>query len=155
MTQPSEAGERGEEVARYTEQSPLLNTAREPQSNGNGIAKDIVDEEERLGERNQEQGNGKVQVSVVKIISVLLIGKSATSNRCQVGMNGFEGLRLKGIFVANADGSMLLATHATIASEFNDLTNSTWLITSFALAGAATQTLVCNHIVFIRVPLSS
>jgi len=37
---------------------------------------------------------------------------------------------------------MLLATHPTIASEFNNLTNSTWLITSFALAGAATQTLV-------------
>ena len=49
-----------------------------------------------------------------------------------------------GIFVANADGSILLATHATIASDFNDLGNSTWLITSFALAGAATQTLVCG-----------
>ncbi len=47
-----------------------------------------------------------------------------------------------GIFVGNADGSILLATHAIIASEFNDLKNSSWLITSFALAGAATQALV-------------
>lgn len=53
--------------------------------------------------------------------------------------------RLKtGIFVGHADGSILLATHPIIASEFNDLGNSSWLITSFALAGAATQTLVCT-----------
>lgn len=47
-----------------------------------------------------------------------------------------------GIFVANADGSLLLATHPVIASEFHDMANSSWLIISFALAGAATQTLV-------------
>lgn len=35
----------------------------------------------------------------------------------------------------------MLATHPAIASEFNDLKDSPWLITSFALAGAATQTL--------------
>jgi MFS family permease len=34
-----------------------------------------------------------------------------------------------------------LATHSNIASEFNALEDSTWLITSFALAGAATQTI--------------
>lgn len=44
--------------------------------------------------------------------------------------------------MGNADGSILLATHPIIASEFNDLGNSSWLITSFTLAGAATQTLV-------------
>ena len=47
-----------------------------------------------------------------------------------------------GIFVGNADGSILLATHPIIASEFNDLKNSSWLITSFALAGASTMALV-------------
>jgi hypothetical protein len=53
----------------------------------------------------------------------------------------------KGIFVAHADGSILLATHPIIASEFNDLENSSWLITGFALAGAATQTLVsCSQL---------
>lgn len=35
----------------------------------------------------------------------------------------------------------MFATHPTIASGFNNLTNSTWLVTSFALAGAATQAL--------------
>ena len=50
--------------------------------------------------------------------------------------------RNTGIFVGNADGSILLATHPVIASEFNDLKNSSWLMTSFALAGASTMALV-------------
>lgn len=61
-------------------------------------------------------------MNVVKIISVMLLG----------------------IFVAQTDGSILMATHAIIASEFNALKNSSWLIISFSLAGAATQTLVRN-----------
>lgn len=48
-----------------------------------------------------------------------------------------------GTFTANADGSLVLATHPTIASEFNALSASSWLFVSFTLAGAATQTMVC------------
>ncbi|KAJ9150167.1 MFS general substrate transporter [Coniochaeta hoffmannii] len=48
---------------------------------------------------------------------------------------------LIGILVAEIDGSIVMATHPLIASEFNDLGNSTWLITGFALAGAVTQPL--------------
>lgn len=58
--------------------------------------------------------------AVIKIVAILLVGT----------------------FTANADGSLVLATHPTIASEFNDLENSSWLFVAFALAGAATQTLV-------------
>jgi hypothetical protein len=76
MTRQHQATNTGEEVTQYTEQSPLLHSDGAAQ-NGNGIAKDIADEEERLGERNQGQGDGKAQVSVVRIISVLLIGRSA------------------------------------------------------------------------------
>ncbi|KAK4136297.1 hypothetical protein BT67DRAFT_440447 [Trichocladium antarcticum] len=32
-----------------------------------------------------------------------------------------------------------MATHPVIASEFNSFENSTWLITGFTLAGAATK----------------
>lgn len=60
--------------------------------------------------------------AVIKIVSILLVGT----------------------FTANADGSLVMATHPTIASEFDDLENSSWLFVSFALAGAATQTLVRN-----------
>ncbi|OTA93847.1 hypothetical protein M434DRAFT_21204 [Hypoxylon sp. CO27-5] len=48
---------------------------------------------------------------------------------------------LVGVFTASADGSLVIATHAIIASEFNDLENSSWLFISFLLAGAATQSL--------------
>ncbi|KAK3689680.1 major facilitator superfamily domain-containing protein [Podospora appendiculata] len=83
-------------------------------------AKSIAEEEASLGDGEtgaEESGIGRSRV--VKIIGVLLIG----------------------IFVGHADSSILLATHGIIASEFNSLENSTWLITSFALAGAATQTM--------------
>lgn len=58
--------------------------------------------------------------AVIKIVAILLVGT----------------------FTANADGSLVMATHPTIASEFDDLENSSWLFVAFALAGAATQTLV-------------
>ena len=48
-----------------------------------------------------------------------------------------------GVFIANADGSLVLATSGTISSEFNDLGNAGWLISSYMLAMCATQSLVC------------
>jgi len=45
------------------------------------------------------------------------------------------------VFVANADGSLVMATHPMIASEFNELESSSWLYTAFTLAGASTQVL--------------
>ena len=62
------------------------------------------------------------QTTIVRVIIVLMIG----------------------IFTSNADGSLVLATHPVIASEFNVLSDSTWLFISFSLAGASTQTLVRN-----------
>ena len=43
---------------------------------------------------------------------------------------------LIGTFISNADSSLLFATHSIIASEFNALHDSSWLLTSFALAQA-------------------
>ncbi|KAK4038051.1 major facilitator superfamily domain-containing protein [Parachaetomium inaequale] len=133
MVQRSETG-----GAHPSEQSPLL--AKVADANGRGgvsvSAAEVSAEGSPKGngvngpifgvraddEESQEQGEVEEtteRAHVAQIISVLLIG----------------------IFVAHADGSILLATHPIIASEFNDLGNSSWLITSFALAGAATQTL--------------
>lgn len=61
----------------------------------------------------------KSPASVGRIVSVLLIGS----------------------FISSADGSLLFATHPIIASEFNALHDSTWLIASFALAQAVSQPL--------------
>ncbi|KAL2268224.1 hypothetical protein VTJ83DRAFT_3070 [Remersonia thermophila] len=86
-------------------------------SNGDFVKKSFgSDDEESVGQGELQPVR---QPNVVRIILVLLIG----------------------ILIGNADGSILLATHPVIASEFNDLANSSWLITGFGLAGAATQTL--------------
>lgn len=47
-----------------------------------------------------------------------------------------------GVFVANADSSLVLATSGTISSEFQDFGNAGWIITSYTLAMCATQSLV-------------
>lgn len=47
-----------------------------------------------------------------------------------------------GVFVSNVDGSLILATHPIIASEFDALESSSWLFSGFILAAAATQTMV-------------
>lgn len=90
-----------------------------------------------IGGEVEEAGIGRNHV--VRIISVLLIGESFLLLLLQANR---AFLTQPGVFVGHADSSILLATHPVIASEFNDLANSTWLITGFALAGAATQTLV-------------
>ncbi|KAF4945099.1 hypothetical protein FSARC_14521 [Fusarium sarcochroum] len=48
---------------------------------------------------------------------------------------------LIGVFTSNADGSLVLATHPVIASEFGKLQDSSWLFISFMLASAASQTM--------------
>ncbi|OLN87344.1 Vacuolar membrane amino acid uptake transporter fnx2-like protein 2 [Colletotrichum chlorophyti] len=70
-------------------------------------------------ENPKPQNEGTQTLFVLKIVAILLVGT----------------------FTANADSSLVLATHPTIASEFDDLENSSWLFVAFALAGAATQTL--------------
>ncbi|KAL2137841.1 hypothetical protein VTI28DRAFT_8005 [Corynascus sepedonium] len=100
-------------VAEVPAEEPLIGN----QGNGSTVLKVGAGDEESQHQAEAEQQARKGHVA--RIISVLLIG----------------------IFVGNADGSILLATHPIIASEFNDLGNSSWLITSFTLAGAATQTL--------------
>ncbi|KAK3305409.1 major facilitator superfamily domain-containing protein [Chaetomium strumarium] len=112
---------RGQRYVSIAQLSP--NSSRElADSNRNGTTAiksttGPASDEESQNREEVEEGIGRRHV--VRIISVLLIG----------------------IFVANADGSILLATYPVLGSEFNDLENSSWLITSFALAGAATQTL--------------
>ncbi|KAI1638429.1 major facilitator superfamily domain-containing protein [Biscogniauxia mediterranea] len=48
---------------------------------------------------------------------------------------------LIGVFASNVDSSLVIATYPLIASEFNDLENSSWLFIGFLLAGTATQSL--------------
>ncbi|KAF2278941.1 MFS general substrate transporter [Westerdykella ornata] len=95
-------------------------STRELSRNGEDIPhrKAAVDEE-APPERDADAAPTEPNASITRIISVLLIGG----------------------FISNADGSLLLATHPVIASEFNALDASTWLLTSFSLASSATQPL--------------
>ncbi|KAF2819140.1 MFS general substrate transporter [Ophiobolus disseminans] len=80
--------------------------------------KTLLDEEATLDTYSSTTASA-TSVSVGRIVCVLLIGS----------------------FISNADGSLLFATHPIIASEFNALHDSSWLMTSFALAQAVTQPL--------------
>ncbi|KAF1849201.1 MFS general substrate transporter [Cucurbitaria berberidis CBS 394.84] len=81
-------------------------------------SKTALDEEARLDSTSSTTPS-TATVSVGRIVCVLLVGT----------------------FISNADSSLLLATHPIIASEFNALHDSSWLLTSFALAQASTQPL--------------
>ncbi|EXJ54204.1 hypothetical protein A1O7_09541 [Cladophialophora yegresii CBS 114405] len=48
---------------------------------------------------------------------------------------------LLGVFVANLDGSLIIASSQQIASEFDALSSASWLVTSFVLALCASQPL--------------
>ncbi|EEU37711.1 uncharacterized protein NECHADRAFT_53466 [Fusarium vanettenii 77-13-4] len=48
-------------------------------------------------------------------------------------------LIIKGTFLGSSDNSLVMATHPTIASEFDALGMSSWLLTAFSLGGATTQ----------------
>jgi hypothetical protein len=48
-----------------------------------------------------------------------------------------------GIMLARADTSLVWATNETVASHFNNLENSSWMMTSFAIGCCVTYPLVC------------
>ena len=48
-----------------------------------------------------------------------------------------------GAFIANADGSIVLATYSTISSELGSMENASWLVVTYSLATCAIQPTVC------------
>ena len=63
---------------------------------------------------------------------------------------GIMSVLLIGIFVASADTSLVMATFAEIASDFDSLESGSWLLSSFSLAACATGPLVsCESIHFL------
>jgi hypothetical protein len=74
--------------------------------------------------------------SVTAVIGVLLIGKN-------VRLQCTENLTfLTGVFIANAEGSLVLATNSQIASDLGRLEDASWLVTSYILTMTAAQPLV-------------
>jgi hypothetical protein len=51
-------------------------------------------------------------------------------------------LLLIGVFISNADGTLVMATYTTISSEFGAFGDAAWLTTSYTLASCAVQPIV-------------
>lgn len=80
---------------------------------------------------------------IISILAVLLIGTlSVVHDSYSIFSPQHSPIRLSGVFISNADFSIVLATHALIASEFHDLSNSSWIFVSFGLAATTAQPLV-------------
>lgn len=80
---------------------------------------------------------------IISILAVLLIGTlSVVHDSYSIFFPQHSPIRLSGVFISNADFSIVLATHALIASEFHDLSNSSWIFVSFGLAATTAQPLV-------------
>jgi hypothetical protein len=92
--------------------------------------------------------NSNFLVDGIHFAYLRLVNGSEHSVDFQTALSGIE-LRFSadrgissGVFVANADSSLVLATSGTISSEFQDFENAGWIITSYTLAMCATQSLV-------------
>lgn len=62
-----------------------------------------------------------------------------TDSKLNTGMVGIISVLLLGVFIANADGSIVLATYSTISSELDSLENASWLVVTYSLAVCAIQ----------------
>ncbi|KAM5341446.1 hypothetical protein ACJ41O_014477 [Fusarium nematophilum] len=77
----------------------------------------------------------KEQPNFLGILWLLFIGKSSRSD------NILSTNRPSGVFIANADTSLVLATYATISSEFSSLDNASWLLSAYMLSMCSAQPL--------------
>lgn len=115
---------------RTDERTPLLSETIAAAADGNAaplLAKQTSNDHSNP---NHPQNNGKPADEETGISG----GLAHTSSIRQVVL-----VLLIGVFISNADGSILLAVHPIIASEFDALHDSSWLLTSFGLAAAAMQ----------------
>ncbi|MCJ1311354.1 hypothetical protein MMC25_005025 [Agyrium rufum] len=68
-------------------------------------------------------------------------GERPTSSS-PTGIAGMISILLLGVFIANADGSIMLATYGVISSEVGSLDDASWLVVTYTLAMCAIQPMV-------------
>ncbi|CZS97654.1 related to multidrug resistance protein fnx1 [Rhynchosporium agropyri] len=93
----------------------------DPDHKGADSEIDSEEEEDRSGYEDEDDD---------EVLSVQAPGESLIA---------IVGLLMIGVFVSNADGSLVLASYGTISSEFGTLTDASWLTTSYSLASCAVQ----------------
>ena len=131
------------------ERTPLIQTESDLiKTGGTDVygTETLVDEEIR-GSRPSSSSSSQTPtsspgVAPSVVVLVLTIGTSISLNLVDVL------LIVPGVFIAQLDTSFVLATHSNIASDFGQLANSSWLVTSYALAMCAVQPIVCIPSVF-------
>ncbi|MCJ1470008.1 hypothetical protein MMC07_008653 [Pseudocyphellaria aurata] len=97
------------------EQTPLLQEP--PKARAHENSKPLDDEEE------QDQG---------EISGLASEGGTTADSKETVGLMGVISVLLLGVFIANADASIVLATYGTISSEIGSLKSASWLVVTGA-----------------------
>ncbi len=109
----------------------------------NPASEDVTSVSESIsGEEDRKLGT-----DIVGVISVLLLGTYSTylifSPKILYRMGEKTHLHTTdpgtGVFIANADGSIVLATYGTISSELGSMENASWLVLTYSLAVCAIQ----------------
>jgi hypothetical protein len=106
---------------RVTETTPLL---RDVDEDGLRAECSSIDHERQEADENEVEGQLVPRTTFASVLALLLIG----------------------VFVANADTSLVLATYGEISSEFEALESSSWLLTGYMLSMCGAQPLVSHSI---------
>ena len=93
----------------------------------------------------------KSTTGIVGVISVLLLGMDVllydhTHSRTKA-LEYTHTLTFLGVFIANADGSIVLATYGIISSYIGSLDDASWLVVTYTLAMCAIQPTVSRQAV--------
>ncbi|KAG9197382.1 hypothetical protein G6514_001644 [Epicoccum nigrum] len=117
-----------------TERTPLLSPTGDAPSSESGLSLSSSDASNDVSTPESSLLHSGLPVDEEAVAS----GSETPNATLPTSVGHIVCVLLIGTFISNADGSLLFATHTIIASEFNALHDSSWLLTSFGLAQAAT-----------------
>ncbi|CAK7227258.1 hypothetical protein SCUCBS95973_006479 [Sporothrix curviconia] len=107
------------------ERTPLLGDPTQDPNSGSAVV-----EREHADDDDDDDGDEEA-----------LLCRQGNKATKPAGFLGILALLLVGVFVANADTSLVLATYGTISSEFQSLGSAAWLLTAYMLAMCGSQPL--------------
>lgn len=94
-----------------------------------------------LGKDNKQAGYGTTEIAGGDEVVAEESEGAVKAQNTPRAIAAVISVLLVGVFISNADGSLVLATYGTISSEFGAFGNASWLTTGFALSVCAIQPL--------------
>ncbi|KAN0092359.1 MFS general substrate transporter [Hyaloscypha variabilis] len=94
-----------------------------------------------LGKDNKQVGYGATEVRGEESDVIAESDGTTEIQKTPKAIAAMISVLLVGVFISNADGSLVLATYGIISSEFGAFGNASWLTTGFALSVCAIQPL--------------